>query len=323
MPPDTAKTEISVSFGGETATGIDAVTLAGVLADFARIGETCAPGSPAKVAELVLAVRRALGFEAGYLSCSDVAWSVLDGAAPSCDGDVQQPGQARAIEVPVFVNGETFGVLNLDGRPAARGPLDRLEREVVRLGTGLIGQDIALGQALKRLSGAQHLLEIEAATDFQTGLMNRRVFLKNLDKVCEHSRRYQSSFALMRLDIDQFTAVQRRYSEDLAAGLLAACAQRLVDALRKSDVIGRFGPHGFAVILPETPEDEACRAAEKSLDCMRAAPFDLGGSRESITLSVGVTYWRAQNDDPSSLLARADRALQHARQKGRDRCYVI
>ena len=90
--------------------------------------------------------------------------------------------------------------------------------------------------------------------------------------------------------------------------------------MRPSDTNARYGGEQFAVLLPETDLTGATVVAER----MRAAVFELaipfdGSPFGQVTVSIGVTIARPSLGDPqSSLVARADAALNAAKDAGRN-----
>jgi len=86
------------------------------------------------------------------------------------------------------------------------------------------------------------------------------------------------------------------------------------------DSVGRYGGEEFVVILPHTPRDEALRTAERIRQRVEAHPFEIGGEKVRVTVSVGVaTFPSPAVDGPNALVREADRALYAAKDGGRNR----
>jgi diguanylate cyclase len=75
------------------------------------------------------------------------------------------------------------------------------------------------------------------------------------------------------------------------------------------------------VLLPETPEEGAFRAAEKIRGVVEATTFRLGGTESSLTLSMGIAATGPEHEEPN-LLGRATQALIEGRGKGQNRSQV-
>ena len=91
--------------------------------------------------------------------------------------------------------------------------------------------------------------------------------------------------------------------------------------LRGSDFIARYGGEEFVVLLPGTPADAAAAVAEKLRASIEACPFNFRGQRVTITMSFGISEFRAL-EAPETVFDRADKALYKAKEEGRNRCVV-
>jgi diguanylate cyclase (GGDEF)-like protein len=91
----------------------------------------------------------------------------------------------------------------------------------------------------------------------------------------------------------------------------------LREALREVDIAGRVGGEEFAVLLPETDEDGALRVAERARRRFAAHPVRVGRRELPLTVSVGVAS--GVEDTFETLMKRADKALYHAKNLGRNR----
>jgi diguanylate cyclase (GGDEF)-like protein len=113
------------------------------------------------------------------------------------------------------------------------------------------------------------------------------------------------------LDMDEFKSYNDRFGHQAGDRLLKEAAAAWRNILRASDILARVGGDEFAVLLPGCPLDEAAAIANR----LRALVPD------SVHCSVGVAAWDGREGTPR-LVARADRALYDAKERGRD-CVVI
>jgi diguanylate cyclase (GGDEF)-like protein len=162
----------------------------------------------------------------------------------------------------------------------------------------------------RRLAAATHM----ALTDELTGLPNRRALDAELDRELERARRHDSPLCVAIVDLDHFKEVNDERGHAAADVLLKEVASRwrgtlrITDFLARSALIARYGGEEFVVLLPDCDEHEAFAVADR-LRVAMPAPH---------TCSVGIARWDAF-EAPSELIARADRALYHAKHTGRDR----
>jgi diguanylate cyclase (GGDEF)-like protein len=122
------------------------------------------------------------------------------------------------------------------------------------------------------------------------------------------------------IDIDHFKSINDTHGHLAGDAVLREAAQVLREALRSVDSVGRYGGEEFIAILPHTPREEAIATAERIRQRMADHPFEVGQTRVTITVSIGVAgYPAGTTDGPNALVSEADRALYEAKELGRNR----
>jgi diguanylate cyclase (GGDEF)-like protein len=192
----------------------------------------------------------------------------------------------------------------------------RRERELVKLVEEKTADLRRANEELQRLS----------FTDPLTGLANRRVYTRILDRECPRMRRTGSALSLLSIDVDQFKALndsQGHQRGDECLVLLSAELDRL--CRRKIDVAARCGGEEFAIVLLESDAAWAEQTAENvraAIEALRL-PHPTSPVSPFLTVSVGVaTAARDWCFTPETLAAAADRALYAAKRSGRNRVCV-
>jgi len=157
--------------------------------------------------------------------------------------------------------------------------------------------------------------------DQLTGLYNRRYMTSQLQQYMHRAVMGGKPLSVMMLDIDHFKPVNDTHGHQVGDEVLQALADRLRDNIRPMDVACRPGGEEFLVILPETPGELACAAAERVRKAIAADPFNvLSKTRKiAVTVSAGVSSLLGPNDTMAELLNRADTALYQAKSAGRNR----
>jgi diguanylate cyclase (GGDEF)-like protein/PAS domain S-box-containing protein len=154
--------------------------------------------------------------------------------------------------------------------------------------------------------------------DLLTGIPNRQLFTKRLEDLIETSRRHQQQFAVLFLDLDRFKYINDelgRHSGDL---LLRKVANRLKKLLKTKDTIARIGGDEFVIILPNLKHlREAVRVAGDIVETLKA-PFSLDGQEVYVSTSIGISFYPHDGQDVETLLRNADRAMQKAKDSGRN-----
>lgn len=174
-----------------------------------------------------------------------------------------------------------------------------------------------LGLLKSSLADAQHA----ADTDPLTGLLNRRAFKRQLEKVLESAVSNGERVSLAFCDIDHFKRFNDLHGHATGDRVLRYVASKLEKETEGAAFVGRFGGEEFVVALPNLSLDEAFKAIDKTrLDLSKrrlksvADNADLG----CVSFSAGVSTLGAA-DSMTEMLRRADDALYKAKSNGRDR----
>ena len=172
------------------------------------------------------------------------------------------------------------------------------------------------------LAQSNQRLECLADTDALTNLFNRRSMDRYLKNEWNRHLRAHKPLSLIFLDIDCFKQYNDTYGHDGGDQCLIQVAKVLLNnSLRSSDMVTRFGGEEFAVILPETTEDDAYRIAEAICSELGKKRIPHAGSIvvNYVTISVGVATMIPRKADSEELLRlSADKALYKAKVMGRN-----
>ncbi|MGZ5235074.1 MAG: diguanylate cyclase domain-containing protein [Caldimonas sp.] len=190
-----------------------------------------------------------------------------------------------------------------------------VERDAEGRALRLVGTDADITQA----KAAEDQLRRRAEFDALTGLPNRGLFNDRLANAIERARRSGMTMALLFLDIDHFKGVNDSRGHGAGDELLRIVAERLLAAVRSVDTVARLAGDEFTVILEGLAEPaDAEKVAMKLVEALRP-PMQLGNAIVHVSTSVGLALLEPGDDDPASLLRRADEALYAAKRAGRDR----
>jgi len=158
----------------------------------------------------------------------------------------------------------------------------------------------------------------EARTDPLTGIDNLRRFFEYLNDEIKLYKRKKNPFCVMMIDIDHFKKVNDQYGHDIGDLALKSLSQHIEANIRPYDHLARIGGEEFAVLLPETPVEEAVRVAERVREFVEQAPLEIIGA---ITISLGIAEIN-EDDTIDSLLRRADEGLYLSKENGRNQVTV-
>lgn len=158
-------------------------------------------------------------------------------------------------------------------------------------------------------------LEAVATHDDLTGLYNRVGLRSCLYKLVLRAREHQGALSVIFVDVDHFKDVNDRHGHLAGDRLLVQLAALLQNHTRGSDCLCRWGGEEFVLLCGDTPLRSACRIAEK----LRALISSHAWTHKiELRCSFGVAQMGPE-EDVGSLFKRADTALYHAKQNGRDR----
>jgi diguanylate cyclase (GGDEF)-like protein/PAS domain S-box-containing protein len=164
-------------------------------------------------------------------------------------------------------------------------------------------------------------LRHQAFHDPLTSLANRALFQDRTGHALTRANRQSELVAVLFLDIDDFKMVNDSLGHVAGDELLCAVARRIVACIRPSDTAARFGGDEFAVLLEDTPLDEAQRIADRVLHAMRE-PFTVREREMYVSASIGIAVSGVGPADPIELLRDADVAMYAAKSDGKARYSV-
>lgn len=162
-----------------------------------------------------------------------------------------------------------------------------------------------------------------ASLDALTGIMNRRSFGATMARELERTRRYGHPLTLALLDVDRFKDINDQHGHVAGDEVLTSLGALLSSsAVRRTDLVARWGGEEFVVAFLSTPEDGAIIAAERLRAAIAAMTvLNGGGQRIPVTASIGLAAARP-DDTLVSLVARADVAMYESKSQGRNRVTV-
>ncbi|MDQ3201284.1 MAG: diguanylate cyclase, partial [Pseudomonadota bacterium] len=158
----------------------------------------------------------------------------------------------------------------------------------------------------------------KALIDPLTGLPNRAAWGERLEQEVSQWQQHGNTLLLAILDLDHFKRINDNYGHLAGDKVLKIIASVLRKRLRGTDFIARFGGEEFVLLLPATVPAAGLKLLEHLRASVEACPFHFKGEPVTITLSMGLTAFRA-GEHSDVVLKRADQALYRAKHAGRNR----
>ncbi|BBJ00529.1 hypothetical protein FGKAn22_22210 [Ferrigenium kumadai] len=198
-----------------------------------------------------------------------------------------------------------------------------LSISAVRNAEGELTNFVAVFADISRLKEQEKQLTQMAYYDALTELPNRVLLADRLAQAISQTRRSGTMLAICYLDLDGFKPVNDTYGHEVGDRVLVEMAGRLKEVLRGGDTVARLGGDEFVLLLLGLQNDEECEQAMQRL--LRAVGQPLSVVSQPITLSasVGVSVFPADEADSDTLLRHADQAMYHAKQAGKNRFHIF
>jgi diguanylate cyclase (GGDEF)-like protein len=179
-----------------------------------------------------------------------------------------------------------------------------VEPEVVRLMREVEALRLELRAMGRRLVEAERL----ADHDVLTPLLNRRAFVREVQRAIALTRRHETPASVIYFDLDDFKGVNDRFGHAAGDAVLIAVAQRLLAHVREADVVGRIGGDEFAVLLLHADLEAAQAKAASLAKAVSEHTVEAAGGEVQVSLTWGVRQIGAV-DSAEQALSEADAAM--------------
>jgi len=226
------------------------------------------------------------------------------------DGVLTQFTPSEVLVAPIEFKSVHLGLI-----VAASGSLSSQEhcRMILDIFSRSVG--LALNNALTH-SKFQRL----AAYDSLTNVYNRRFGMARLKEEFSKAERESSPISVIMVDIDHFKRVNDTYGHLTGDRAIILIAGILKNILREGDTVVRYGGEEFFMILNGANCDNANRIAHRIRNQVKDTVFKEGEQLIPLTVSLGlICYPQVTVNSEIELLDKADQALYHAKQNGRNR----
>ena len=185
-------------------------------------------------------------------------------------------------------------------------------------------QVLCIGRDITERKRMELVLERQAFYDTLTGLPNRALFTKRMQRVARRSDRHKDHlFAVLFMDLDRFKFINDSLGHLTGDQLLVSVAQRLEACVRADDMVARFGGDEFALLLDDITEIyDATHMADRIQEELKL-PFTLGHQEIFVTASIGIALSNTAYIQEQDLLRSADSAMYRAKAGGRGRYEIF
>jgi diguanylate cyclase (GGDEF)-like protein len=169
----------------------------------------------------------------------------------------------------------------------------------------------------------QRTLEL-ACTDGLTGLYNQRQFKKVFHEEIARAGRYGKPLSIILLDVDDFKKFNDTYGHPNGDIVLQQMARLLLELLRDSDLVFRYGGEEFIILLPETSFPATLQVAERIrifVETETPSFLNLITASSGVTVSVGVASFPEDGGTTAALFKTVDDLMYEAKRKGKNQVH--
>ncbi len=200
-----------------------------------------------------------------------------------------------------------IGITNIELTPEVRSAVMQLIDEVDRL-----KEELSIAQ--ERMC----TLETMADEDPLVPVLNRRGFIRELNRTIAFVKRYKTPVSLIYFDLDDFKSINDTHGHTVGDLALQHLGNLLLSNVRQSDIVGRLGGDEFAITLHHADLKAANAKANQLAEIAASKPCLFEDKEILLFLSGGATEIHP-NDSPADILKRADRAMYACKTKHRMR----
>jgi diguanylate cyclase (GGDEF)-like protein/PAS domain S-box-containing protein len=174
---------------------------------------------------------------------------------------------------------------------------------------------LAVSRDLTERRRIEEALAEQAVRDPLTGLANRTLLVSRIRQAIELGGA-AGRLAVLFLDLDRFKLVNDSLGHAAGDELLVAVAGRLREAVRRGDLVARFGGDEFVVLCEDVEgRAEAAAIAERISRCL-VRPFETAGKQIHVRSSIGIALSDGPGADVDALLRDADAAMYQVKALG-------
>ena len=189
---------------------------------------------------------------------------------------------------------------------------------VVRENNGRPEYFVYIYSDMSERQAAQQRIEFLAHHDPLTGLPNRLLLRDRMEQAKALAVRMHSRVALMFLDLDRFKTINDSLGHPVGDALLKEVVERLKSCVRESDTISRQGGDEFIILLNDVRDGESVSRVADKIHQRMGEPIMLGNHSLITSFSIGIALYPDDGDEFDSLLQKADTAMYHAKEAGRN-----
>ncbi|MCA1029567.1 EAL domain-containing protein [Bacillus timonensis] len=169
---------------------------------------------------------------------------------------------------------------------------------------------------------AEEKIHFYAYYDFLTGLANRRLFEKEINKrLATYS--FEQHFSVLYIDINRFKHIIETFGNKVGDMLIEKVAGILHRYKKQDGIVARIGGDQFAILLPMIHHIEYPVEVAKEIIAAMETPIVVEGYQINCTISIGISNYPTDGSEPDELLRNAEVALYRAKEQGKNHFQIF
>ncbi|WP_446898672.1 diguanylate cyclase [Clostridium sp. LBM24168] len=216
-----------------------------------------------------------------------------------------------AIFIPIYLQDDLLGAIVVEHNIYNYLNMDHIKLLIA------VSNQIAMCIENNRL---YNQIKENSQRDFLTGLFNRNYFFS---VISDEIKNCESSFAIVMIDIDNFKNCNDTFGHQYGDKVLRLVSSIIKDNLRNEDIVARYGGEEIIVYMYDVKKEEdvyrrMCSIKSKIMD----TPINYGEISSHVTVSMGISVSKADNNDIESLIREADVNLYRAKNSGKNKVVI-
>jgi diguanylate cyclase (GGDEF)-like protein/PAS domain S-box-containing protein len=200
---------------------------------------------------------------------------------------------------------------------------EMLSISVIRDGAGRLQHYIGIFSDISQIKEQEAELNRIAHFDTLTGVPNRRLLADRLGQAIARARRSGKPMAVCYLDLDGFKPINDRHGHAAGDQLLIGVADHLKGVLRAEDTLARLGGDEFVLLFTDLAQVDEIHVVLDRVLAAVSEPVMVENNAITISASIGVTLYPADDSDADALLRHADQAMYRAKESGKNRYHLF
>ena len=167
-------------------------------------------------------------------------------------------------------------------------------------------------------------LKESALYDQLTGLPNRKLLEERALQTANHAKRYKHIYAVMFIDLDGFKPVNDQYGHKAGDELLVQVGEMLINCVRETDTVARFGGDEFVILLSQINDKLDCSSVAQKILSKLFNDFNIEGNKIRIGASIGIASITAESETTfQQAMQYADSAMYEIKKTGKNNYKIV